>query len=197
MTICKEAAILLEHFGGRVGKILDLGAADGIGASVSLPLIEAGWQAVCVEANPYSFVKLMELHGKNPRVTLLNCIVGSMAGWTRFHACHADPALSTISEELVARGCGRENSTAFHGFAARASGIIGSFGPFDVVSIDLEGESIAVMSNLVTYAKPEVLVVEYFAPDVMHRDEPATILDIAQGYREIARTGENLVLCRT
>lgn len=44
-----EEAIIMRYFANRTGRLLDIGAADGMTNSNSLALIERGWRAVLVE----------------------------------------------------------------------------------------------------------------------------------------------------
>ena len=71
-----EEAHILEALGDRTGVLLDIGAFDGKTRSNSLALIERGWSGVLVEPSPKPFLDLLALHGKNPALKLVNCLIG-------------------------------------------------------------------------------------------------------------------------
>jgi FkbM family methyltransferase len=47
-----EHEFIEQHFAGRFGRFLDVGAYDGVVFSNTRGLVEAGWGGVCVEPNP-------------------------------------------------------------------------------------------------------------------------------------------------
>ena len=47
-----EDEFILNHFAGRKGRFLDVGAYDGLTYSNTRCLMEQGWSGVCVEPNP-------------------------------------------------------------------------------------------------------------------------------------------------
>lgn len=50
---------ILAYFKGRVGRLLDIGANDGITLSNSRLFIDTGWKADLVEPSPVAFVELI------------------------------------------------------------------------------------------------------------------------------------------
>src|SRR6186713_1166854 len=58
-----EEQIILDYFReGKRGKVLDIGANDGITFSNSAKLIELGWSAVLVEPSPIAYQRLLQQH---------------------------------------------------------------------------------------------------------------------------------------
>ena len=53
-----EHEFILEHFAGRVGRFLDVGAYDGWNLSNTRQLMELGWSGVCIEPSPFVFPHL-------------------------------------------------------------------------------------------------------------------------------------------
>jgi FkbM family methyltransferase len=82
----EEERFILEAVGPEPGVLLDIGAYDGKERSNSLALIELGWCGVLVEPSPIPFAHLVRLHGSNPRLKLVNALVGTVGGivplWT-------------------------------------------------------------------------------------------------------------------
>lgn len=79
-----------------IGKILDIGANDGITLSNSYALIKLGWYADLVEPSPKAFKRLEELYKNNSNVKLHNLAIGSINGEIDFY--EADKADKTIIE---------------------------------------------------------------------------------------------------
>jgi FkbM family methyltransferase len=50
---------ILAWFGSHTGKFLDIGAHDGKGSSITVPLLLRGWHGVMVEPTPYTYRTLV------------------------------------------------------------------------------------------------------------------------------------------
>jgi FkbM family methyltransferase len=85
-----------EHFRGRVGRFLEVGAFDGKTDSITAGLIEAGWEGVMVEPSAQTFVKLMKQHGNNPKITLVHAAVTGDGGMMTFYDNILDGQRSSI-----------------------------------------------------------------------------------------------------
>lgn len=57
-----EDYLISEYFGGRTGRLLDIGANDGVTLSNSRLLIEKGWAADLVEPSPSAFARLENIY---------------------------------------------------------------------------------------------------------------------------------------
>ena len=181
-----EEKILLDHFGERNGKLLDIGAFDGKAFSNTLALIERGWSAVLIEPSARAFDKLMGLHKGNPKVTLVQALVTAHPGTLRrFHQC--GDALSTTEQ----RNLDIWHETEFVETwvpPLSVEDLMSIFpGPYDFVNIDTEGTSVDVWEALLplTFRWPEVVCVEHDGLPV----EP-------KGYERIYYDGNNVILKR-
>lgn len=73
----REEEVILDYFKDQIGgKLLDIGANDGITLSNSRALIEQGWRADLVEPSPKAFTKLKILYDGNTDVDLHEIAVG-------------------------------------------------------------------------------------------------------------------------
>ncbi len=70
-----EGKFILDHFAGRTGRFLDIGAFDGITFSNTRPLADLGWSGVCVEPSPPAFCHLMRNYEGNDKVELVNAAI--------------------------------------------------------------------------------------------------------------------------
>lgn len=66
-----EHVFILEHFAGRTGRFLDVGAYDGLNFSNTRQLMEIGWSGVCVEPSPMVFPYLCE---NTDKFSLVQCL---------------------------------------------------------------------------------------------------------------------------
>ena len=192
-----EQPHILEAFGDKVGRFLDIGACDGKLGSNSLALVERGWSGVLVEASPRAFLKLQELHGNNPKLVLINAAVGLNTVLSPFWD-GPGPALGYATTEGKNRAkwehhCSFQNpfylvTVSLH----RLLSMVDPSNPFDFVSIDTEGTS---TDLFVAYPfrepYPKVVCVE-------HDERIPECLAVAKSYqyREVARNPQNLVLVR-
>lgn len=72
-----EHEVILNHFKGRIGKFLDIGAHNGKIFSNTYQLYEAGWSGVLVEPAPSVFPYLMQTYDGASRIELVNAALGS------------------------------------------------------------------------------------------------------------------------
>ena len=138
------------------GKLLEIGAFDGIGFSNTRALLldNPGWKATFIEPSSFCFVKLFEIYKMEPsRFDLLNLAVVpenqlNNSPILEFH----DAPLSAVSSSIP-------SLTMMHGFHQRNSSgeivnprkiyvgkvgmkeILEKFGPFDFINIDVDGYS--------------------------------------------------------
>lgn len=66
-----NAARVRELLPGPAGRFLEIGAYDGRTESLTLPLVEAGWGGVMVEANPLAFGRLLANMPDRPDLRLV------------------------------------------------------------------------------------------------------------------------------
>lgn len=191
-----EEEIILSHFGEKIGSFLDIGAHDGKEYSNTLALAERGWTGVCVEPSPESFVKLLALHGANPKITCVQAALVPGAGkWCSFY----DSCGSTVSSLDHAHtkkweaGYGSK-FRLMHLFAVGVQHFFLRYGTdFDFVNLDVEGTNLDLFFALPLgqLTKLKLLCVEHDSQwDLMERRAAE------YGFRPISRNGENLLLWR-
>lgn len=127
-------------------KVLDIGAFDGVTNSNSLNLIKQGWNGVLVEPSPWAFMKLMELHGSNPKVTLINAVIGTERRMVKFYECPGDQ-YSTTRESV--RDLWANSGKAYRSYWVSQITIVNLMNECDasadVLSIDCEGVSVDIL----------------------------------------------------
>ena len=154
-----EAAAIVAHFAGRVGRFLDVGAYNGKALSNTWPLAELGWSGVCVEPSPEPFCGLMRNYAGNDRVKLVNAALGAGA-WTGLQELHSTgDALSTFS------GAHRDKFAAYPFQTILIPGgitwqmLLGAVGyAFDFVNIDVDSMNEEVFRDMPIL--PEMVCVE-------------------------------------
>jgi FkbM family methyltransferase len=136
-----EQAHILKFFGERKGRFLDIGAFDGVTGSNTRALAELGWSGVCVEANPISFARLMELAAGH--VQCVNAAVADHAGLIGFK--DAGQLSSGLGHNVPKKFIVREFDVA----AITPAMIAARFtGDFDFISLDVEGMDLEVLREL-------------------------------------------------
>lgn len=81
----REDELIADYFGGRVGRLLDVGANDGITLSNSRLLIELGWEANLVEPSPAAFAALGGLYKDQDQAQIHNFAIGKNSGPIDFY----------------------------------------------------------------------------------------------------------------
>lgn len=136
-----EQEIILKFFGTHVGRFLDLGAYDGVDGSNSRGLSDRFWSGVCVEANPFSFARLVENHSRNDKVICVNAAVMPTAGLVLLRDTQSQIA-SCADNPLIDAAVVRR----YHVAGVTPDDLVATFGTdWDFVSIDIEGVDLDVL----------------------------------------------------
>ena len=143
-----EQEIILQHFGDRIGRFLDIGAFTGPDLSNVWALLETGWSGVLVEPDPFNLVKLIEharpfckqativCAGLGPRRELIRLRMDETEGrrWASSFVPH-NPGVVVPSHDQVMVP------------VLPISDIL-SLGPFDFISIDAEWMDFDILKSL-------------------------------------------------
>ena len=81
-----EQSIILNYFGNKVGRLLDIGANDGETLSNSRALILKGWAADLVEPAPIPLQKLKNLYVTNHDVNIIDSAICDYTGIMSFYS---------------------------------------------------------------------------------------------------------------
>jgi FkbM family methyltransferase len=191
-----EEEVILRLLGDTPGVLLDVGAWDGMTFSNSLALIEKGWQAVMVEPSCYAFKMLLERHGENPRINLVNALVGLENGLVPFWNSRGDGVSTTEAAHREAWA----QAVPFNGPAWLPQVTFADlFHKFPIladaqfVSIDTEGTAERLFSDLIHCGlfTPRVICVEYTG------DGSACVGEaFGMGYVLAHKTRENVILVK-
>lgn len=179
---------LLKKRGIETGHLLEIGAWNPVTLSNSRLLIEAGWSAFLVEPSPKPLADLVKFYADNPNVTVFGFPI--TVGGGSIAMALTDDALSgeAIQEAWREKG-------GYYGFATMMSMSMRDFlqqygGDFEFVSIDVEGASVDLFSELVVAgARPKVVIVE-------HDNRIVELSGIAEAanYRQAHINGTNVIL---
>lgn len=177
-----EGLFISQHFAGRVGRFLDIGAYNGFHFSNTWRLAQEGWSGVCMEPSPLPFTGLLTQYHDNERITLVNAAL--TVGPKRLMPFYSTgDALSSTEQRHV-------DKFAKHGFPFTRILIPGGIGwdellaevdnnatgPFDFVNIDVEGLNADTLREMPI--RPEMICVEY-DPDA---DGVNTVHNILTGW---------------
>lgn len=189
-----EGKIIVEHFAGRVGHFLDIGAFDGKTNSATSMLAELGWTGVCVEPSPPAFCLLMKAYHGNPGVHLVNAAIARQSRLAQFHCnsedgTHCDQ-VSTLDEKHLVKWGGfpfTKMLTPTITLDVLLAGLVAAdISPkFDFVNVDTEG----INDDVLLQVWPDV---ELTCVELDPRDR---VLQIAAhfGYRKTEIIGGNLL----
>lgn len=190
-----EESIILEFFGEKKGRFLDIGAYDGKAFSNTYRLAELGWGGVCVEPSPNSFIGLMRHHENRPDIELFNLCLGETAGFADFHDSGGD-AISTLdpAHRQKWEAGWKAKFTKFKVFTVSVPMLLNEIGAdFEFINLDVESLNIQLFRALPLEVmnKTRLICVEH---DGHHQEMEA--IAAKSGYRQIGFNGENLILGR-
>lgn len=183
-----EEEVILSHFGGRVGRFLDIGANDGSTLSNTRALALLGWSGVLVEPSPTAFAKLSSLYPKGH--TLVNAAVGEEEGEVEFFE-GADTLVSTALPGEMDRW-GRAGFSPIKVRMVTVGGLLEKCpGPYDFVSIDCEGLDVKILKKLVKNPQNLTTFCVEHNSDQLRKSE---ILATLPYHKVILSNAENLIL---
>ncbi len=200
-----EQQIIADFFTAhppKYGKrLLDVGAWDGVHLSNSRALVEAQWAAVLVEAAAGPFVRLMDAcRGFNNTRLVQAFIVGSATPVSMSRLVtmqHTQDAVSTADPTVHAAW-----KDAIKDYfpimvpVVRVTELLDAFGgPFDLITLDTEGETFAIFCDILAMTEASCIVVEHAAGGVTYAEQMRG-LAAAHGYTEIGFNGENLIFAK-
>lgn len=126
--------------GNRARRFLDIGAYDGIRYSNTHFLALKGWSGVCVEPSVEPFAKLARLYRDNPRIVLVQALIGFDSRLVQFWS--SPDAVSTSDAAHHAKW---KQSARFQEIwipELPLDALLLQFpGPYDVLNIDCEGKA--------------------------------------------------------
>lgn len=173
------------------GRFVDVGAYDGVNYSNTMALVERGWSGIMIEPGLQAFIKLLENHGANEKVTLIHAAIGVFkSGLQPFWNCPTTFSTTEPSnrDKFIHEGF----SPQFYTPVINMSWIFEMFpGPIDVLSIDTEGTSVDLFKQFTAtgYARPRCICVEHDG-----RTDEVLGHAVMYGYRVIMQNEENYVL---
>jgi FkbM family methyltransferase len=191
-----EQELITEFFKGATpGRFLDIGAYNGKDFSNTLRLVELGWGGVCIEPSPTVFKSLLDLHGGNSEVVLINAAVGPYSELVEFHDSSGD-ALSTTDaghREKWHSGLGVVYKT-FWVYTVPIGEILHVFGTgFAFINLDVESTNFKLFSAL---PLRELTATKLICVEHDGQEEGITAIAKEHGFEKLAINGENLLLCR-
>jgi FkbM family methyltransferase len=193
----EEELILHELDAAKVskGRFLDIGAYDGKTFSNTLRLVELGWSGVCVEPSPSIFMALLERHGRNPKIQLLNAAISTAARLSPFWDAGGD-AVSTISEPHMRHWTTvwKASYRSFHVYTMPLNDLFEAFGyNYDFINIDVEGGNWELFQAL-PFSKLSAVKVICVEHEYHFLDMSA--LGKEHGFHPVHSNRENLILSR-
>jgi FkbM family methyltransferase len=212
-----EQEIVMNHFNGRMGRLLDIGANDGITYSNSAGLLVAGWTGVLLEPSPSAFRKLMEFVGElnqcdskyriGSRIFALNCGIADSGGYKKFHESGSykregkDIALLSCLDEKEKQRWGNdvdfeEIDAHFYTFADFLNFIKDTnINKFDFITIDAEGYDWRILQQI------DLNAIGCQCCCIEHNGVPEIITAYREycgraGMHEIGFNGENIIMAK-
>jgi len=187
-----EEEIILNYFGDKKdGRFLDVGAYNGVTFSNTRRLYELGWGGVCVEASPKVFVGLQEAYPDEPKVELVCAAVSGQNGCARFYDNQG--AVASLSKEHMEKWNKPQVFTPINVATITPDKLITALpGPYDFMSYDIEGVTIAVLGLFPSFKKKlglKLICVE--AENQSEKDEVKRVMEL-QGYTFLTSTVLNV-----
>jgi FkbM family methyltransferase len=185
-----EEQVILEYFGGKVGRFYDIGAWDGKTFSNVRALLERGWSGLMVEPSPTVFVNLLKnVVEFGDRVRLLNAAITVKSGLMDFYEANGD-AVGTLDPAHAQKW--HLSGTKFVTHTLGMQQLFNEFGRAEFINLDVEGTNATLFPLLPwDWTELRMVCVEHDG-----HEKQMEQLVMPYGFRRIHRTAENLILVR-
>lgn len=197
-----EQRIIEKYFGRSKGRLLDIGANDGVTFSNSHALINAGWDAVLVEPSPKAFDKLQGQYLTHEGVQCLELAIGAENG--RLILKESGSLLNTGDVALVSSFLPEEQARwqslnmPFEDVEVEMVNVAtllqrSKIKQFDFVSVDIEGlEPVVVPQFDFNALGAKMVCIEFNGKnkELFNRHM------MAQKYKLVHTNAENLIYCK-
>ena len=186
-----EEEVLKKYFHTtHNGRLLDIGAFDGINLSNSYALVESGWSGVLVEASPTNFTSLVRNYPFMDSIIPVCVAVGNATGLVTFH--DSGEMVSSTDIEHVKKWSGSE-WIKYHIMMVSAENFNELFpDDFEFINVDVEGYSTELFLELLPlYPSAKCWCVEHDGKIDLIRTAASMV-----GLKEISSNGENIIIAR-
>lgn len=184
-----EEEVILEYFKEKTGRFLDVGAYNAQTFSNTFALVERGWSGVSIEPSPTVFNAAVKNCEAYPSVDLVNAALAVERGLIQFYDSNGDAVSSTSIEHT--QKWHMVNFKKFYVNTVTIEDILTKFGEhFDMVSLDVEGTNLELLRTLPLERMGTRLIV------IEHDNKWNEMLEYCQGFHEIHRNGENIILAK-
>jgi len=197
-----EQEIILKTLGagkpgstGPTRRLLDIGAWVPDTFSNTRALLDAGWEGVLVEPSPGPFKQLIDHYRDNPKVLLVQAVVGLYDGWVEFHDSGGDAVSSTDMAHVQRWKAGfNVPYRAFNTWAISPATLFDRLGyNFEFINLDAEATSAKLFMLLPFHRLDDLRCV-----CVEHDNRGDEILQRAGefGFKHVWHNNENLIIAR-
>ena len=187
-----EEKLILDFFGDKKGRFLDVGACDGVMVSNTRQIALNGWSGVCIEPGEV-FWSLESLYKDNEKITCLNVAIGNQKGIFRFF--DSGEGISTfdpVHKMNWEKNGGKYKDTKV--YMTTWEDLFNEIGyEFDFISLDTESMNIDLFRTIPLHKLTQVKMII-----VEHDGNEVEMCNIAgeYGFNCISRNAENLIFTR-
>ncbi len=186
---------ILDFFGAKKGRFLDIGAFDGKDKSNTWCLAEKGWGGVCVEPSPGPFKVLQQNYEhRNDVLLVLGAVAPEGTGIVEIQL--TDDLVSTIDKKTYGIWKDSVSSKYRRAFVPSMSyqQLIARFGQdFQFVNIDAEGVSWSIFQDFIKWDNGTARMV---CIEMDSYKEKIVQLAATKNLGVLHETAENLILAR-
>ncbi len=162
------------------GIYVDVGAGNPIVGNNTYFLQKKGWDGLSIDADPRTFKDLIEKRQ--------DCFFSVIGGDNGFRTFYLNPTISDLSSLTPIDGAKTILSPEFT--LIRVLDALGEkYENIDLLSVDVEGHEIEVLSPFLAIRKPRIVICEYNTSGIKKLEEVKSFLGDQCGY-EIAHISE-------
>lgn len=135
----------------KTGFFLDIGAGDPIRISNTYYFEQRGWKGICIDGDPRNYERLAKI-----RKQVILGVINKKAGLVKFNISDHGADLSSIKIATEAKKITVACFTVadlFREFVIPKE--------IDLLSIDIEGSDVEILTELFKITKPKIIIVEY------------------------------------
>lgn len=188
-----EEAVVLAYFGDHIGRFLECGAWNGICMSNCHALALRGWGGCCVEPDPPAIEGLIKTYDGRSDIAIVTAALANFNGQTEFHSSGGG-GISTTSDAHRAKWETQAHWRTMYVDCLTPAELLRLHpGPYDMLSLDVEGHSAELLFKFpLSDMKCDLVVVEHDGRD----DEIIRYCDHHGLSQRLLRNNENWIIAR-
>lgn len=188
-----EESVIVDYFGERTAKFIDIGAYDVFRLSNTRRLYELGWSGILVEADPINYKTIADHYKDDPRIEVVEIAIGISNEPLTFYTSGGDAVSTSVVDHKTKWEGGGVKFTPITVSQVHVKDFMDSYFSEDVklISLDTEATNMEIFREMPEYVWKGI---DLFCIEHDNCEEEIEARLRPYGFKSIYHNAENLIL---